>query len=231
MSFQVKVEKFISKPATDVFRALSEGLLFMNCGADSRSMQLDFRVGGKYHFNFKRLKVSNFGEFLEIIPNKKIVFSWCQTFAVDQKPDSTVTVELFEDGPKTRLVLVHTGFINQQNTDNHKQGWSSIVPDFGEEMQNGRLRMLRKFDAPVEMLFDLCKKQEHFSALNISETVPNKKIVFSLKETKGTLTFDQKDNVSSLEIIHNGLETIKDRKAQRAVWEILTENIAEIIKK
>lgn len=165
MTYQVKIEKLIAKPASDVFQALKSGLLFMNCGADSNSAKIDFRVGGKYQIDFKGHTVSNHGEFLEIIPNKKIVFSWCQTFGVDQKPDTTVTIELFEDGPKTRLRLLHTGFHNKEVCDNHQQGWNGGMTDLRDQMQSGRLRFVRSYQTPVEKLFETCKNPASFFSI------------------------------------------------------------------
>lgn len=162
MSYQVKTEKMIARSVNDVFHALKEGRLFMNCSADSNSMKIDFRVGGKYHVDFKNHGVSNWGEFLEIVPNKKIVFSWCQTFGDDQKPDTQVTIELFEEGSKTRLALLHTGFKDKDNCDDHEKGWTGGLNDLTEEMQNGRLRLVRDFSVPVEKLFDACKNPESF---------------------------------------------------------------------
>lgn len=57
--YSLKVEKVISREVKDVFKSLQEGKLFMNCGADSNSIEIDFRVGGKYKLNFKNHKVSN----------------------------------------------------------------------------------------------------------------------------------------------------------------------------
>ena len=165
MTYQVKAEKMIARPAKDVFQALKGGLLFMNCGANSSSAKIDFRVGGKYKIDFMGHTVSNFGEFLEIVPNKKIVFSWCQTFGADQKPDTTVTIELFEDGQKTRLHLLHTGFQNKEVCDNHQQGWNGGMNDMSEQMQSGRLRFVRNFPAPVEKLFETCKNPATFFSI------------------------------------------------------------------
>ena len=46
MTHQLKLEKIINRPRIG-FRALSAGKLFMNCGAASDSIKIDFRVGGK----------------------------------------------------------------------------------------------------------------------------------------------------------------------------------------
>lgn len=164
MTYQMKTEKIIGRMASDVFQALKEGLLFMNCGADSSTIKIDFRVGGKYYIDFRNHTLSNYGEFIEIIPNKKIVFTWCQSFGPDQAPDTHVAIELFEDGSKTRLVLLHTGFKTKEMADNHEKGWNAGFADFGNEIQDGRLRLLRTFETSAENLYSICKNPETFFA-------------------------------------------------------------------
>ena len=134
MAYDLKTEKVIARPASDVFNAIKAGRLFMNCSGDSNSMKIDFRVGGKYHIDFKNHGVANFGEFIEIVPNRKIVFTWCQTFGADQKPDTQVSIELFDDGPKTKLVLHHTGFNTEATRDGHKGGWIDGLADMASEI-------------------------------------------------------------------------------------------------
>jgi len=164
MSYQVKIEKTIGRSVGDVFNALKAGRLFMNCGCDSKTMKIDFRVGGKYHIDFWSHGKDNFGEFLEIVPDRKIVFSWCESFVPDRKPDTRVSIELFPDGSKTRLVLVHTGFTSQEISDAHQNGWMAGVDDFGNEHEVGRLRMVRIYQAPVDEMFAICKTPASFFA-------------------------------------------------------------------
>ena len=164
MSYQVKVEKVIGRSVSDVFRALKEGRLFMNCGCDSKTMQIDFRVGGKYHVDVSNHTKRNYGEFLEIIPDRKIVFSWCQSFDADQKPDTRVTIELFPEASKTRLVLLHTGFANQEVRDGHEAGWNHGIDDLGGEIQDGRLRLVRVFNCSVDELYAACNNPATFFA-------------------------------------------------------------------
>ena len=162
MTHEVKLEKVINQPTTEVYKALSHGLLFMNCSADSGTMKIDFRVGGKYRIDFYSMSKYNYGEFLEIIPNKKIVFTWCQTFEPDQTPDTKVTIELFPDGSKTRMTLLHTGFKDQLVCDAHKSGWTNGINDMTNEMDDGRLRMVRNFKIPVHKLYEVIKNPSSF---------------------------------------------------------------------
>ena len=222
----LKIEKVIAKDAKDVFKSLQEGRLFMNCSADSNSIEIDFRVGGKYKLDFKNHKVSNWGEFLEIIPNQKIVFSWCQTFGPDQKPDTKVTIELFADGSKTRLVLEHTGFKDQTICDNHYQGWSGGINDLTSEMENKRVRLVRRYDTPVEKLFELVRKSKSLFGES-RDSVLNQKMIL---DSGVTLQFlNREGNTSALEIIHEGLSSDKDKERSRNNWDRVTTELMDLI--
>ena len=164
MSHQLKIERTIGRPVGDVFAALAQGKLFMNCGAASDSIRIDFRVGGEYFIQFKNKTLNNFGTFLEILPEKKIVFSWCQEFGPAQKPDTQVTIELFPEGEATRLVLVHAGFNTPALCEAHTGGWTAGLTDMAAELEEGSLRFLRSFDAPVETLFATCQNPASFFA-------------------------------------------------------------------
>ena len=164
MSYQVKIEKTIGRSVGDVFNALKAGRLFMNCGCDSKTMQIDFRVGGKYHVDFWSHGKDNFGEFLEIVPDRKIVFSWCESFVPDRKPDTRVSIELFPEGSRTRMVVIHTGFTTKEICDAHQSGWMAGIDDFGNEHDAARLRLVRIYQAPVSEMFAMCKNPETFFA-------------------------------------------------------------------
>jgi uncharacterized protein YndB with AHSA1/START domain len=206
MAYQLKVEKTIARPTADVFAALKEGLLFLNCGADSGSAKIDFRVGGKYFLEFKNHGVTNHGEFLEIVQNKKIVFTWCQEFGANQKPDTRVALELFADGPKTRLVIEHTGFKDKANCDGHEMGWTGGAKDMAAQLENGRLRMVRSYEASVEKLFESLKNPETF--FGYIGDVSRGTVEFKVGGTYQVPTKDGEIKGEFLEIIPNQKITI-----------------------
>jgi uncharacterized protein YndB with AHSA1/START domain len=233
MSYQVKMEKMIGRPAPEVFRALSEGRLFINCSADSNSIQMNFRVGGSYRVEFKNHKVANWGEFIEIVPDKKIVFTWCQHFGEDQKPDTTVTIELFAVGDKTRMAILHTGFTDKENCDGHYQGWEGGIDDLNEELSNGRVRMLRRYDASTEKLFEtVLQTVKSDMKGECTEVLPNKKIVLALKGSRVVMNILPRDKgTSALELLHEGLMTKEDQMSQRRGWDIITSKMTEKLEK
>ncbi len=227
-NFDLKLEKVIQKPVHEVFQALSEGRLFMNCGAHSDSMQLDFKVGGKYVIEFKNYALTNTGEFLEIVPDKKVVFTWCSSFDLPLKPDTTVTIELFADGAGTRLKLVHAGFKNDKDCAAHEEGWTAGIVDMGQELKEGRLRMVRVFAAPLAQMFETAQKR--MVQGKVLESLPGKKIIFDWDSTRVSLSFDSEDEGgSSVEIVQDGLTSAPLRKKHRLGWERITEEMVKTL--
>ena len=172
-TYDLKVEKVIQKSPAEVFRAIGEGRLFLNCSASNESIKIDFRVGGKYHIDFASYPKSNQGEFLEIVPDRKIVFTWCQVPGVNPIPDTTVTIEMRDQGGKTHLTLTHVGFTDSETREKHQGGWTGGLNDLSNEITDGRLRFMRKYPVPVQKLYELCKTPTSFFGL-MSDTQKGK---------------------------------------------------------
>ncbi len=221
-TYELKVEKIIAVPKTAVFKAIGEGRLFLNCGASHSTLKIDFKVGGKYKIDFVSYEMSNRGEFLEIVPYDKIVFTWCQNGQESEKPDTTVTVLLKDQSGKTHLTIIHTGFKDQELVDQHRGGWDSGIEDLTTEMLQGRLRIVRLFNMPIEKLYALCNSKADFKKGKVLETVSEKKLVIDIDHTKLTLLFEtEEDNQSWLELIHEGLDTESKQMEQRQHWDQL----------
>ncbi len=228
-TFEAKAEKLIQKPVSEVFRALGEGRLFMNCGAQAGEMELDFKVGGKYRIKFNNYALTNLGEFLEIVQDKKIVFSWCSSFDLPLTPDTKVTIELFPDGAKTRLLLVHSGFKTESSRNDHQGGWDAGVTDLVNEIQGGTLRMVRVYAAPVAKLFETSRERMAAKG-EVLEAVPNQKLIFNLESTRVTLSFDEEDDGgSSVALVQENLTTDALQKSYRKNWETITEAMAGVL--
>jgi len=94
---------------------------------DGTDALLDPRPGGPY-----RVLVAGeyqaAGEFVEVVPNERVVF----TFGWEQEnhpipPGSTrVTYELIPEGDKTRLRLTHSGLPDDAVAD-HTKGWDHYL--------------------------------------------------------------------------------------------------------
>ncbi len=104
---------------------------------------LEPRVGGQVEFKFQQadgaVDHTVVGKILEIIPDKKLSFSWKNTSDPDF-PKTVVTWTLDAvDGKSTRVELTHTGFEKGRWLDLHDGGWSYFAGRLEEYCKNGRV--------------------------------------------------------------------------------------------
>ena len=86
--------------------------------------EVDLRVGGQFRVRMHAAdgethEVS--GTYLEVVPNRKLVFSWAWKSTPERV--SRVTVALRPVDAGTELSLLHEGFFDEAARDNHQRGW------------------------------------------------------------------------------------------------------------
>jgi uncharacterized protein YndB with AHSA1/START domain len=90
------------------------------------SAQLDARPGGVYRVQIGQAVVV--GEFVEIDPPRRVVFTWGWEGNDAVPPgSSTVEVTLTPDGEATILRLVHRDLPAEQRAE-HEEGWKHFLP-------------------------------------------------------------------------------------------------------
>lgn len=132
-----KVIEIDASPDT-VFSAISDAQELTQWFPDAAI--LEPKVGGKFKLSFlkdsknSRMKLDmdfiNEGKVLEIIQNKKLVYTW-QWQAFSDFPQTIVTWELEQVNNKTRLTLTHSGFTGKEegpaSLEEHNKGWSFFL--------------------------------------------------------------------------------------------------------
>jgi uncharacterized protein YndB with AHSA1/START domain len=97
----------------------------------------DIRTGGRYLMEIRDpAKGETYwgqGEYLEVKPPEKIVFSWSwtkqepdgsRTKLNPESPETQVTVEFFARGDSTEVVLTQAGFFSEKDRQEHDSGWN-----------------------------------------------------------------------------------------------------------
>jgi uncharacterized protein YndB with AHSA1/START domain len=88
-------------------------------------------VGGMFRWdltNSEGEKMTMRGEYRELQPGKKIVFTWQWEDDEDwENHTSIVMVELKDADGGTELQLTHERLPNEQSRDGHTLGWSSAL--------------------------------------------------------------------------------------------------------
>jgi uncharacterized protein YndB with AHSA1/START domain len=92
------------------------------------SVTSDLTVGGRYEVDMRDKEGAQhrqFGEYREIVPVSRLVFTWnCPELGV---ANSVVTVELFDHGDRTELVLTHTLPPDPKIRQGHEEGWNGCI--------------------------------------------------------------------------------------------------------
>jgi uncharacterized protein YndB with AHSA1/START domain len=91
----------------------------------------DVRVGGKFRWdvtNSDGEKITCRGEYRELQPNRKIVFTWKWDDDEDWENHlSIVTVELSDRDDGMEVRLTHERLPNKASRDGHSRGWNSAL--------------------------------------------------------------------------------------------------------
>jgi len=131
----LQIKRFINAPRARVYAAWTDPAQLKEWWGPetvrTRNFAADVRVGGKYRWdliNQEDEEMSVFGEYRELVPEKKIVFTWkWDDDDVWENRNSVVTVELFDAAGGTELHLRHEQLPSTESRDRHNEGWNSVL--------------------------------------------------------------------------------------------------------
>jgi uncharacterized protein YndB with AHSA1/START domain len=90
-------------------------------------IELDVRVGGSYCIRMSRVgevrSVAVRGQFLEVRPPERLVYTWCWEGAFTHISETLVTLELRGSEGDTLLTLRHEKFADAAVLQQHRTGW------------------------------------------------------------------------------------------------------------
>ena len=126
------VSKIIQADKATIYKALTDQKIMEKwfcAGPDGWSSSVKNRitaVGEPYEIHMHNNNGethSHYGEYKEVIPNEKIVFSWSSQ-AVE---NTLVTITLTDVADGTEVSLQHDFMPNEQMVQNHTNGWTVIL--------------------------------------------------------------------------------------------------------
>jgi len=86
------------------------------------------KPGGKYRIEMHSPEGSVHvvtGEYLEVSPPDRLVFTWAWLEGTGRGPETTVSLSFADRAGQTELTLVQTGFTTELERDKHGHGWDS----------------------------------------------------------------------------------------------------------
>jgi uncharacterized protein YndB with AHSA1/START domain len=131
----VEIKRFIKAPRERVYAAWTDPAQLKKWfgpeNVQTREIVAEARVGGTFRWdliNSDGEEMTMRGEFRELKPNEKVVFSWQWEDDEDwENHISIVTVELKDAAGGTELRLTHEQLPNEDSRDGHNRGWNSAL--------------------------------------------------------------------------------------------------------
>jgi uncharacterized protein YndB with AHSA1/START domain len=100
-------------------------------GVETDDLVADVRVGGNFRWDVTTAegdKMTCRGEYRELQPGRKIVFTWqWDDDETWKNHTSIVTVDLEDRAGGTELRLLHEQLPNEESRDGHTRGWNSAL--------------------------------------------------------------------------------------------------------
>ena len=96
--------------------------------ASTPTAEVDLKVGGAWHIQMLTNDCEDHdvsGVYQEIIPNKKLVFTWAWKSTPERESQVTIELQAIEDG--TQLTLTHEQFFDKDARDRHNEGWTACL--------------------------------------------------------------------------------------------------------
>jgi uncharacterized protein YndB with AHSA1/START domain len=121
----VLVTRRIPAPPEEVFPFLTDAAKYTRWkGIEA---ELDPRPGGVYRVQMSAGSAV-LGEFVEVEPPSRVVFTWGWEGNADVPPGSTIVeITLEADGDDTVATLRHSGLPDEHEAQEHAQGWEHYL--------------------------------------------------------------------------------------------------------
>jgi uncharacterized protein YndB with AHSA1/START domain len=127
-------ERILHAAPEEVFAAWSdaEGMAAWMCpGPDTThaTVEVDFRVGGRFRIIMHGERdYTHSGEYLEIEPPRRLVFTWVSEWVDASEARTRVSVSIEPVGAgRSRIVLVHDELPGTGTYEGHPRGWATIL--------------------------------------------------------------------------------------------------------
>jgi uncharacterized protein YndB with AHSA1/START domain len=142
-NFRLEIRRLIKAPRDRVYAAWTDPVQLKQWfgpeNVHTRDLIAEARVGGKFRWDLTDAEGEEMtvrGEYRELQPDRKIVFTWQFDDDEDWKSQvSIVTVELSDRDGGTELRLAHEQLPNEQSREGHTEGWESALDKLGGLVQ------------------------------------------------------------------------------------------------
>jgi uncharacterized protein YndB with AHSA1/START domain len=132
----LSLERTFDAPRHAVFAAWTDPEVLRRWWAagpdwDTPEADVDLRVGGAYRLAMRDPGSGDVyvvgGQYTEVAPPERLVYTWTWEHDSPGSAESLVTVVFRDDGPRTTVLLTHTGFADAAAVARHEHGWHAVM--------------------------------------------------------------------------------------------------------
>jgi uncharacterized protein YndB with AHSA1/START domain len=124
-STDIRVERRVAAPPAVVYAYLTDSVRWARWQGVSATIEAV--PGGTFFMTIANGQTAE-GRFVELVPDRRVVFTWGWTGHPTVPPgSSTVEIELVPDGDGTVIALTHRG-LPPDGRDLHVVGWNHYLP-------------------------------------------------------------------------------------------------------
>jgi uncharacterized protein YndB with AHSA1/START domain len=92
--------------------------------------KIDLKVGGKFRIEMQApdgTRHIGVGEYREVTPPKRLVYTWTWEGESQGVRDSVITVQFEDRGASTEVILRHEKLPNAKEVTGHTEGWTGCL--------------------------------------------------------------------------------------------------------
>ncbi|HEX8066485.1 MAG TPA: SRPBCC domain-containing protein [Thermoleophilaceae bacterium] len=141
----LRLERSFEAPRNAVFDAWTDPEVLRRWWAagpdwDTPAAEVDLRVGGRYRLSMRNPESGDVhtvvGEYTEVRAPERLAYTWTWEGGEEYSPSagSLVTVDFVEDGPRTTVVLTHTGLGGDEAVERHRHGWIGCLDNLARRV-------------------------------------------------------------------------------------------------
>lgn len=142
----LRMNRTFNAPLERVFRAFADPEQLVKWwGPESMSVidhEIDVRVGGAWRTTIRSEGGDDHtmsGVYREISPPHRLAFTWAWERDGERGHETVVTIQLSEDGERTKLAFLQEIFESEEMRDSHQGGWHSSFICLTESLEKGEM--------------------------------------------------------------------------------------------
>ena len=132
--WDLNISRIFNSSVEDVFKAWTTPELLLEWFCNDGNAQFDITEGGEFNLSIvcETDGIAELtGKYVEIVKNKKLVFTWIwKTPPLSEAGETLVTVEFIDLGGRTEIRLFQQGFSTEEFSKNHVEGWNLALNRF-----------------------------------------------------------------------------------------------------